>query len=152
MGVADYNVLNPRFFNQLGDTKVSFDIAQLLQSDGPVVLMVADPRKTETAVQIALQYRPNSDVLSELALPIHFFNYFKAQSRLHRDVIIDFDSLKHSCCSWDVTLTILKSLLAGEETCWPARDSRIQPFKYEGRLTVIAGRPEVLTCPLLGEL
>lgn len=131
---------------------MSIDIANLLQSDGPVILLVSDPRKLDAAVKIALQYRPNSDVLNELALPIHFFNYFRAQSRLHRDVIVNFDSLKHSSCSWDVTYAILKTLLAGQETCWPARDSYIRPFTYTGRLTVIAGQPEQLSCPLQGKL
>lgn len=131
---------------------MSTDIAHLLQTDGPVILMVSEPYKIDVATQLALQYRPNSDVLSQLTLPIHFFNYFRAQARLHRDVILQFDALKQSCSSWPTTYHMLGSLLAREEIFWPSIDCRIQPFKYSGRLTVIAGRPEELSCIMKGEL
>lgn len=131
---------------------MSIDIAHLLQTDGPVVLMVSEPYKVETATQLALHYRPNSDVLSQLTLPIHFFNYFRAQSRLQRDVILQFDTLKQSCCSWPLTYHMLETLLAREETFWPSIDCRIPPFRYTGRLTVVAGQPDKLSCIMKGQV
>lgn len=131
---------------------MSIDIANLLQTHGPVVLMVDDHRKIEAAVQLALKHRPNSAVLSQLALPIHFFNYFRAQTKLQRDVIIRLDELKESCCSWPVTYQMLESMMACKQTAWPSNDEHIVPFTYTGRLTIIATSPDKLTTFMKGEL
>lgn len=131
---------------------MSIDIAHLLQTDGPVILMVSEPYKVEVATQLALRYRPNSDVLSQLTLPIHFFNYFRAQAYRHRDVILQFDTLKQSSCSWPLTYHMLESLIAREEIFWPDIDCRIRPFRYVGRLTIVAGRPDDLSCIMKGEM